>query len=114
MSTGSPADLGPRHGPVLDQRKADLLAFVQRQRRAWHGGVSIGRCWLTAPVIMTGTVHRPMELTVLFNHFDMKEADARRRTPLPSDGKGLDLGSFVSYTPEGLVSDPFGWKGEAL
>ncbi|MGO9027719.1 MAG: hypothetical protein ACLQOZ_03690, partial [Acidimicrobiales bacterium] len=44
----------------------DLLAFRQGQRRAWHGGVSISRCRSEAPVIMTGTVHRLMELTVAF------------------------------------------------
>jgi hypothetical protein len=55
-------DHRPWHRGIVDQRDAGLLAFEQRQWRAWHGVVSIGRCWSTAPVITTGTVHRPMEL----------------------------------------------------
>jgi hypothetical protein len=64
MSARFPTDLSSQDEPVLDQRKADLLAFVQQHQRAWRGGASIGWCWLIAPVIMTRTVHRPMELTV--------------------------------------------------
>src|SRR5665811_127007 len=57
-------DHRPRHITILDQRDTDLLAFGQQQRRAWHPVISNGRWWSTAPVIMTGTVHRPLELAV--------------------------------------------------
>jgi len=63
MTTHPAANHRPRGEVIFGQRKTDLFALKQRQRRAWHGGVSIGRCRSTAPVIMTGTVHRPMELT---------------------------------------------------
>ena len=62
MSTHPTADGGPTRLQILDQRAEDLLAFVQLQR--WRLA-----CWylhrlvlVLAPVIMTGTVHRPMEL----------------------------------------------------
>jgi hypothetical protein len=79
MPTDPPGDLGPSSGPVLDHRNPDFFAFKQRQRRTGHGVVSIGRCWSTAPVIMTGTVHRPMELTPL----DCPENESVRGSPTP-------------------------------
>ena len=57
------SDVGRLVGALLDQRNGDLLAFRQRQRRTWHASVSIGRSRSLVPVIMTGTVHRLMELT---------------------------------------------------
>ena len=43
--TAHPAgDRRPTRHRVSHQRAADLLAFVQRQRYAWHAGTSIGRC----------------------------------------------------------------------
>lgn len=65
VTTDAAGDPYPRHIAIFDQRKADLLAFGQRQRRAWHPEFSNGRCGSTAPVITTGTVHRPLELAVL-------------------------------------------------
>ncbi len=61
MTVDPPDDRPPRRLSVLGQREGDLLAFGQRQRRAWHPVVSNGRSRSTAPVIMTGTVHRPLE-----------------------------------------------------
>ena len=49
----------PTRHRVSHQRAADLVALVQRRRCALHRSVL-----LLAPVIMTGTVHRPMELAV--------------------------------------------------
>jgi len=59
------ADHRPRHRGVFDQRDSNLIAFGQRQQRAWHPGISNGRGWSQAPVIMTGTVHQPLELADL-------------------------------------------------
>jgi len=73
VTVDATGDHRPRDGAVLEQSEADLLAFEQCQRRAWHGVVSIGRGWSTAPVIMTGTVHRPMELADLEGMHDRVE-----------------------------------------
>jgi hypothetical protein len=40
------------------------LALGQGQWCTWHASVSSGRCRSVAPVIMTGTVHRLLELAV--------------------------------------------------
>jgi len=69
VTADPPGDHRPVHTAILDQRAADLLAFGQRQRRAWHPGISNGRCGSTAPVIMTGTAHRPLELADLHGLF---------------------------------------------
>ncbi len=59
----SAPNFGPRDRTVFDQSEGDLLSRAQGQRFVWRTLTSIG--WFRlVPILMIGTVHRPMELAV--------------------------------------------------
>lgn len=104
VSADPTGQLDPRHLRFLDQPAADLLVFVQRRPRVWHLQRSVADL---SPIIMTETVHRPLDPALSPEESRTSTCSSRRPAAKPT---GLHQPGQLSASSDRMSRHPMAYS----